>query len=641
MTRAAARLVLALGILLAGARSWGAQCTTTLDAKGVSSSIRKAVSCNYARLRRGPTAKCHLTAAPACAGTLVPDAVALAYGANDPPAAAVDKLALKTQLACQKAIGTGVATFVGKKLTYLVKGLSAPDAETRARKTIDRIVKKCVVTVALDAGGVVLPDVGPQVDAAVGGPGSAVDGPTLRDALITLLETWVDRIGPNAAPPRPNVVLILADDQRFDTIGLTHSLDGVTPVMPNVTTLIANQGVTFKNSYTTTALCAPSRSSLLAGKYSHTTGVHDNSATDGGFAHFNDASTLATWLHAAGYKTGLYGKYLNGYASASPYTPPGWDEWHAFKAPQYFDYTLVENGVEVPYGSTDAEYSTDVLAAKAVQFIHDNAGTQPFFLYFTPYAPHAPATPAPRYAGKFSSIPPWRPANFNEADVSDKPAWLRAIALWGPTKIANQDAFDRKQLECLQAVDDAVGAIVQALRDTGVIRNTIVMYAADNGYSWGSHRWEPKQCPYEECTRVPLVVSYPPLTPLPREETRFGLNVDYAETMAELAGATPDPGVEGASLVRVLDGTAPGWRSDFLEEHWNGQISTYAQVHGVPWKYTEYVTTESELYDLGADPFELANAAGANPGVVSTMAARLRELRPLWPADSPSAAFLD
>jgi arylsulfatase A-like enzyme len=411
--------------------------------------------------------------------------------------------------------------------------------------------------------------------------------------------------------------------------------------MPNVTNLIANQGVAFRNSFATTALCAPSRASMLAGKYAHTTGVHDNDGADGGFGVFQDASTLAVWLQTAGYKTGLFGKYLNGYAAASPYTPPGWDEWHAFKAPQYFNYTLVENGVEVPYGSADTDYSTDVLAAKAVQFVQANAGTSPFFLYFTPYAPHAPATPAPRYAGSFSSIPPWRPANFNEADVSDKPAWVQSIALWSPTKIANQDTFDRKQLECLQAVDDAVGAIVQALRDTGVVRKTIVLYAADNGYSWGSHRWEPKQCPYEECTRVPLYVSYPPLTPLPREETRFGLNIDYAQTIAELAGATPDPGVDGASLVRVLDGTAPTWRTDFLEEHWNGPITTYAQVHGVPWKYTEYATAEAELYDLGADPFELANSAGANPTVVSTMAARLRVLRPLWPADSPSGAFLD
>jgi arylsulfatase A-like enzyme len=98
-----------------------------------------------------------------------------------------------------------------------------------------------------------------------------------------LLETWVDRVGPHPAPLRPNIVFILTDDQRFDTIGLTHSIDGVTPVMPTVQHEILDKGVSFLNSYATTDLCAPSRSSLLAGKYAHTTGVHDNGGPDGGF----------------------------------------------------------------------------------------------------------------------------------------------------------------------------------------------------------------------------------------------------------------------------------------------------------------------------------------------------------------------
>ena len=117
-------------------------------------------------------------------------------------------------------------------------------------------------------------------------------------------------------------------------------------------------------------------------------------------------------------------------------------------------------------------------------------------------------------------------------------------------KQANEDTFDRMQLESLQAVDEAVAAIIQALQDIGQDQTTMIVYASDNGYSWGSHRWEPKQCPYEECMRVPLAIRYPPLAPLPRVETGFGLNIDHAETLAELAGATPDPGVEGASLVR-------------------------------------------------------------------------------------------
>jgi hypothetical protein len=142
--------------------------------------------------------------------------------------------------------------------------------------------------------------------------------------------------------------------------------------------------------------------------------------------------------------------------------------------------------------------------------------------------------------------------------------------------------------------------------------------------------------------RVPLAIRYAPLAPLPRIETRFGLNIDHGETLSELGGATPDAGVEGLSMVRLLDDTTQTWRTDFLEEHWNGTIPTYAEVRGVPWKYNELLSSEKELYDEGADPFELTNVVNvpANAATVTALAARLRVLRPGWPA-SPSGAFLD
>jgi arylsulfatase A-like enzyme len=644
-------LLLLAAAVLGHAAPVGAQCTTKADASLLQKSVKQVTNCNYKKLRNGPAVTCKLTPPPACAGTIVDDAMKLAWGANDPPAAAVDRSALHDQITCQKTIGKGVASFVGKKLRYLVQGLSRTDAETKARHSIDRIPDKCLVVVTQDVSGVILPDVGPQLDAAVPGPIGAVDGASLADALVALLETWVDRIGPNPVPPQPNILFILTDDQRFDTVDTTHSIDGVTPVMPTVLNEIVNKGVRFQNSFVTTDLCAPSRSSLLAAKYAHTTGVHDNGGSDGGFMAFNDVSTIPVWLKAANYHTGLYGKYINGYNAAAPYIPPGWDEWHAFKQVNYFNYTLEDNGSEVAYGSADTDYSTDVLRDLAVQFIHDAPSGQPFFLYFAPKAPHAPATPAPRHAGMFSGIPPWRPPNYNEADVSDKPAWVQAIAPWGVTKQNNQDAFDRHQLECLQSVDEAVAALLQALTDVGHLDDTIIIFASDNGYSWGSHRWEPKQCEYEECMRVPLAIRYKPLAPLPRIETGFGLNIDHGLTLAELAGATPDPGAEGVSMVKLLDGTTPSWRTDFLEEHWDGtpgdetdvgSIPTYAEVRDTPWKYNELVTGEKELYDIIGDPFELTNVAG-NPGnaaTVTALAARLRELRPDW-TGSPSGAFLE
>jgi hypothetical protein len=270
-----------------------------------------------------------------------------------------------------------------------------------------------------------------------------------------------------------------------------------------------------------------------------------------------------------------------------------------------------------------------------------------FFLHLSQKAPHAPATAAPRHLGLFSGIAPFRPPNWGEPDVSDKPAWVQSIT-WdargcdtcpaGTTCDACQtDKFRRKQLEALQAVDEGVAAIMQALRDIGQDANTLVIYTSDNGYSWGSHRWKPKQCPYEECMRVPLVVRDPVLAPAPRTEAGPGLNIDYAELIAELTGALPDPGVEGRSLKRLLCGIDKTWRTDILNEHWNGVIPTNAQVRGVfggkTWKYVEYDTGESELYDLDADPSELNNVTGdpANSALKGTLATRLRQIDPMWP----------
>src|SRR5262249_49943581 len=158
---------------------------------------------NYQRLRRGPDVSCKTLAPPACSGTLVSDSIALAWGLNNPAAAAlVDQHDLHDQLTCQKTISTGVVNFIGKKLQYLIKGLSEADAEAKARKSIDTIPRKCVVRVLEDPSGLVVPDVGLQMDAAVPGVGGDVDGTALAGALVTLLETWVDRVGPHAAPLR-------------------------------------------------------------------------------------------------------------------------------------------------------------------------------------------------------------------------------------------------------------------------------------------------------------------------------------------------------------------------------------------------------------------------------------------------------
>jgi hypothetical protein len=155
-------------LLLTGLPSLAlAQCTTRSDASALKKTVKLAAKCNLRRLQRGPTVTCKTSPPPACAGTLATDAIALAWGANNPAAAAIDRRLLHDQYNCQKAISKGVVDFVTKKLGYLIDGLSAAEAETKARRSIDKLPDKCAVTVAQDVSLVIVPDVGPQLDAAV------------------------------------------------------------------------------------------------------------------------------------------------------------------------------------------------------------------------------------------------------------------------------------------------------------------------------------------------------------------------------------------------------------------------------------------------------------------------------------------
>lgn len=615
------------------------------DFPTITRTIRRSDICLARRLGSNPPTSCTPTTGPACAGSLVRDALALAYAQFDPPATPPDSLTLARQIKCQRMIGGTASRFVMRYIRGLAVGMSQGAAAQRAVTGLTLLRHACGVTVAQDASGFVLPRVGAQCQAAVGDPGAIVDPQVLQDCLVSLLATWVNRAVLGTAP-RPNIVFILTDDQRWDMVGPLHSVSGVDPVMPTVVRELQANGVTFSNGFVTTPLCCPSRATIFSGLYAHTTGVHTNSLPDGGASLFHDASTLPVWLKAAGYRTALYGKYMNGYKDISPYVPPGWDEFHVFRETSYYSYVLAENGVEKTFGFARKDYSTDVLRDKVVDFIHTHGNDgQPFFVEYAPYAPHAPATPAARHLGMFNNLSPWRPPNFAEADASDKPAWVQAIDWTGTAETLN-DNFRQKQLESLQAVDEAVAAILQALKDVGHLDDTFILFASDNGYSWGAHRWRPKDCPYEECLRVPVIVRYRPLAPLRRTDPSIVLNLDLCETFAELAGATPGPGVEGASLVRVIDGTEPTWRTDFVEEHWHSlpedvpiiQIPDFAGVHTPVWKYVEYVTGETELYNLVTDPFELQNGSHdpANAAIRQQLAARLRELDPGW---SPKRAL--
>ena len=434
-------------------------------------------------------------------------------------------------------------------------------------------------------------------------------------------------VAPAAASARPNIVLVLTDDQRWDTLG----------VMPTVQRELVAKGVTFTNAFAVNPLCCPSRASFLTGRYSHSTGVYDNELPYGGVASFDDSSTLATWLAGVGYRTGYVGKYLNGYRQ--DFVPLGWHRWVGY-AGGFFGYVLNVDGFVTPFGYDDASYSTDVLTREAVSFVEEPG---PFFLVYAPYAPHGPATPASRHAAAFADLVPWRPPSYDEPDVADKPAWLRAQPPLSEHERANGDGFRRRQLASLLAVDDGVAAIVEALEESGRLEHTILVFASDNGLLWGEHRQvNRKVSAFEESIRIPLVVRYDALATGRRAEPRLVTNIDVAPTLAQLAGTTAR-GAEGRSLVPLLASSAASsgrWRQSFLIEHLQGRgpvtgvVPTYCAVRTTRFKYVVYSTREEELYDLAVDPHELENRA-ADPSLREQVFALRLDLKELCDPPPP------
>jgi arylsulfatase A-like enzyme len=440
---------------------------------------------------------------------------------------------------------------------------------------------------------------------------TAVVPPTATTGPITVSKPAGSTVSAESFQVQPNIVLLLTDDQRADEMA-----------MPTVQSELVSKGTTFTNGFVVDPLCCPSRASILTGKYSHSTDIYDNKPPHGGFQTFNanggESSTIATWLHDAGYHTGLVGKYMNGYfPSDAAYIPPGWDSWVAQTIDNretglYKDYYLSNQGMLEYHGTTAADYSTDVLNGYAKQFLQDAPADQPLFLYYAPVAPHLVAPPPKRYRDAFPGLEPLRPPSYNEVDVSDKPAYIRDLPQLTTEEQARRDLLRRNQFQSLLAVDDGVESILDALSASGRLGSTLIVFASDNGLNFGEHRWVEKKVPYEESIHVPMVVRYDPVTQqTARTDPHFLLNVDFAPTFAA-AAAVDAPAAEGENFLPLLDGDSTGWRSDFLIEHANAvkvTVPAYCAVRNEGWLYVEYATGEEELYDLTNDPFELHNQA--------------------------------
>jgi N-acetylglucosamine-6-sulfatase len=430
---------------------------------------------------------------------------------------------------------------------------------------------------------------------------------------------------------QPNIVVVLTDDQRWDTLS----------VMPATRSIF---DVDFKTAVVTTPNCCPSRVSTLTGEYAHNHGIQTNQEHEE-FA-LREAESLGPWLQAQGYYTGLVGKYLNKFRLNEP-VPVGWDEFHARVWDEegrliddgHLTFALRhwwrEGGVQhsevahYPSESAPSVYATRVFASRAAAFIrhaHDplyNPEGKPWALLVWPTAPHFPFAVERRYAD--APVPSWRrPPSFLEADMSDKPLEVRRTPL--RRAASHPFAFERKQtLRMLMSVDDLVDRVFNTIDDFGERERTWGLFTADNGYSWGEHWLSRKLFAFEESIRVPFRMAVPGIDSRTIPDALVA-NIDIAPTLLEIAGGQPKASFDGRSLVGLALGTGDECfcQRSLVIENW--EIVRYQALRSPGRTYVSWPSGRRELYLLGRDPYQLTNVAGRYPQAVRRLQRRLESL---------------
>lgn len=457
---------------------------------------------------------------------------------------------------------------------------------------------------------------------------------------------------------RPNIVLIMVDDMRQDDLRF----------MPRTTNLIAGHGVTFSNAFAPHPLGSPARASVLTGRYTHNHEVYSGDPPYG-FSGFDDSSTLATWLSDAGYTTAFIGEYLAGYGASPPpgeeeadpdYVPPGWTSWSAavggtgreWESDGIYDYlapTLSRDGEGTV--RLDGRYATGVFGELSVEAVRAAApGEAPFFLFASYTAPHhgspaepddprsivredgvrsafpTPARPA-RVRGRFDEVVGEAPGrSWSDPDFSDKPEFLRTP----PLSEEEWDALvqvTRQRAEALSVVDRQVERTLTALKETGELHRTVVLFTSDNGLLLGEQQVRRgKTLPYEPSLRVPLLVRGPGIPPGKTRTDPFTA-IDVAPTLADAAGVTPGAPVDGVSLLKVARNYDRGWSRAVLtetgprrglvrgtdvagDELEPGEAPDRRFALGIRterYLYVDLASGEEELYDLLEDPAQYHN----------------------------------
>lgn len=468
---------------------------------------------------------------------------------------------------------------------------------------------------------------------------------------------------PGRPAPRPNVVFIMADDHAAHAISAYGSKVNETPSLDR----LAREGMLFRNAFVTNSICTPSRAAILTGAYSHRNGVPVFNRFDGSQA------TVAKLLQAAGYHTGMVGKWHLGS------DPTGFDRWEILPGQgAYRDPVLYTATGEKTYAG---RYVTDVITDLGIDFVRERPRDRPFFLMLHHKAPHREWTPDERhrlaFAGRTIPEPPTLRDDYatrtdalleNRQRVADdltrrdlkleppaglegreREAWLSTkptevtLSVGGKPTLLTGEALARWKyqrymqdyLACVQSIDDNLGRFLDFLGESGLERDTIVVYTSDQGFFLGDHGLYDKRFMYEESLRMPLLVRWPAAVRPGTQAEAMALNVDFAPTFLEAAGVPVPASVQGRSLLPLLRGETPAdWRTAIYYRYYHDpghhdtrahlgvRTATHKLIHF--WKKDQW-----ELFDLRADPAELRNLYG-RPGqeaVTGELKATLARLR--------------
>ncbi len=451
-----------------------------------------------------------------------------------------------------------------------------------------------------------------------------------RSAILRTIGTAYGASRASAQPAkRRNILFILTDDHRYDALGFMKAQPFLET--PNLDSL-AREGAHLKNAFVTTALCSPSRASILTGKYAHQHKIVDNNTAIPPGTQF-----FPQLLQKAGYQTAFFGKWHMGNGGDEP--QPGFNKWVSFRGQG--SYLPEKNGLNIDGKHVPQKgYITDELTDYALDWLKDRPKDQPWFLYLSHKAVHASFIPAERHKGKYKDAvftpPPTMEATGEMA--RHRPMWVQNQRdSWHGVDFAYyQDRpigdYYKTYAETLLAVDESLGRVLAELKQRGELDSTLIVYMGDNGFAFGEHGLIDKRTAYEESMRVPMLARCPELFSGGRVVKEVVANIDIMPTFLAAAGVAPPEGIPGRNFLPLLEGKTIPWRDGLLYEYyWERNFPMTPTMHalrGDRYKYIHYygIWDNDELYDLQEDPLETNNLIFSRKDIAQRMNTQLFDL---------------